>query len=291
MQEDPDFYKSDAAQKHLRNKRRGGDNNAQGNRYEEYFALAEIVRFAAERWEERELIIFSEQAEDTFVDDLKVVEPACQHFYQLKSGQNETWGAPLKVGTICCDFYCQLCQGSGSDFHLYLVVAQEDLYQTLNNEIPLSISSHTNVRYFPFCKSTIELLETDINFKSHLVQISRGGNNISKLDALAKTLLGNWVGSERRDIALSDILDTPLVKSDEVLSVSLELQSCLNQIQGVVFTIMEDMLEWKTPPLNNGTSLGGVIRHPIGSPEFSTWENALLANPPRDLRSFVLLLP
>lgn len=292
MQEDPDFDRSDAAQKRLRNKRRGGDNNAQGNRYEEYFALAEIVRFAAERWDERGLILFSEQAENAFVDDLKVIEPACHHLYQLKSGQVVAWG-DCSLESICGDFYCQACQErrTGHVFQLHLVVAQEDIAQTLDLNIPLRTKPETHVRHFPLYASTIDLLKSNPDFNSQLQQISRGSTHLTDLDALAKLILGNWAGSTKKDLPLSQLLSSAqaplqiLIKSDHAATISPELEASFRQIDGFEFSTSQGLLKWNT---QEGDS--GVFPYLIGSPEFSTWEEILLQNPPQDFETLEPLL-
>ena len=289
--EDPDFDLSTSAQTHLINKRRGGGSNAQGNRYEEFFALAEIVRWASERWDDQKAITFSDQAA-AFVDDLLVAEPISRHFYQLKSGQNVGWGN-CTIGTICGDFRCQCCCESraGNAFQLYLVVANEDSLQTLSTSIPSSIQPETKVRFFPLYPSTIDMLSSDLEFRHHLSQISRGKRNIADLDALAKNLLGNWVGSLRKNIALSELLAyrqvPPLgrIELETDLGISQSLIVVFDGIEGFEFRTRQGVLEWETQ-----FGDAGVFAYPLDSEEFSTWEEILMQNPPQDFESLEPLL-
>ena len=253
--------------------------------------MAEIVRWASERWDDQKAITFSDQTA-AFVDDLLVAEPISRHFYQLKSGQNVGWGN-CTIGTICGDFRCQCCceRRAGNAFQLYLVVANEDSLHTLSTSIPSSIQPETKVRFFPLYPSTIDMLSSDLEFRHHLSQISRGKRNIADLDALAKNLLGNWVGSLRKNIALSELLAyrqvPPLgrIELETDLGISQSLIVVFDGIEGFEFRTRQGVLEWETQ-----FGDAGVFAYPLDSEEFSTWEEILMQNPPQDFESLEPLL-
>lgn len=291
MDLNPDFDLSEDAQKRFKKKRIGGDANAKGSQYESYFPLAEIVRYAAERWEERTRIFFSDQV-DAFVDDLFIEEPRGKHYHQLKSGERATWGDG-KIGSIAGDFKCQICREkrNGGDFRLWLVLAEEERYHALSDSVPAMIRSYTKVRHFPCYGSTIALIKENTEFRKHLEGISFGSVNESDLDALVKLIMGCWEGGAKKSIPLSDILNpaqTPLkawIRSDVVMSISPPLQACLERIEGFDYHVWGERLFWRTEFGDEGS-----FAYPMSSSEFSTWEKELLANPPQDFESLEPLL-
>lgn len=182
---------TEAERKYLKNKNKGGKNNAKGNRYENYYAVFQIALLLNSHHERLDDVCLATQLSDTFVDDLLIgVENSNKTYHQIKDVKDQSWNK----GKLKYDFKRQkeICLGNKETFSLKLVHSNQANHQKLV-EIPKEFSDCTNVEFFPAYKELSQLYWYYPPFKDAIAEIvADGSNNDDVLYGVAGSILGAW---------------------------------------------------------------------------------------------------
>ena len=146
--------------KYVRNKRKGGNNNKKGSRYEDFFCAAKLSEIAAkcitencQDWPE-----LCEQS-DSIIDDLLVKYLHSELYYQLKNVSRLSWHSGKHPLAKDFEYQHKLCLHKGiNSYRMTLVVSKQALAQQMSNDLPLNIETYTNIELFPFSNGSINRL-------------------------------------------------------------------------------------------------------------------------------------
>ncbi len=239
---------------YLANKHKGGEANAKGGLYEDFYAVFQIVSCIAHYKATLDSVALQTQLEDTFVDDLLIAHPDKNVYHQLKNTQKLTWNTKSSDRTITSDFENQIkdCHERNEQFELKLIYSTAS--SLVGEKIPDSIKAYTTVEYFPYLEDLNGLIIISDAFQDALRIISVMGNE-STVDELvnnAMVFLGVWkaCGSKHR-VRLSDIVSRAeetkhfnlAIFSDETLSES--CREILDGIEGLSYSVIGRMFYWQ----------------------------------------------
>ena len=227
---------------YLANKHKGGEANAKGGLYEDFYAVFQIVSCIAHYKATLDGVALQTQLEDTFVDDLLIADAS----QRLRPD-----GTPLTEYQV---FENQIkdCHERNEQFALKLIYSSSS--SLVGEKIPDSIKAYTTVEYFPYQEDLNGLIIISEAFQDALRIISVMGNE-STVDELvnnAMVFLGVWkaCGCKHR-VRLSDIVsraeDTKhfnlAIFSDETLSES--CREILDGIEGLSYSVIGRMFYWQ----------------------------------------------
>ena len=77
---------------YLKNKNKGGENNYKGSRYEDYYAVFQIISQIAVQQTDLMNISFQTQVKDAYVDDFLIENQEYRIYHQIKNQQHVSWG-------------------------------------------------------------------------------------------------------------------------------------------------------------------------------------------------------
>lgn len=269
--------KGDTYFAYLKNKNRGGTNNSKGNSFENYFAIYlfaklfnQSTNFAG--------TLFSTQT-FSFVDDLVIEVNAANNakFYQIKDVESLSWfGGNHPIQTDFEVQYHYSCS-IGLIPELYMTVSREQVHDSLSSQLPESIKSFTKVLYFKTANSISNLLKHNVEFKTEITKIcaiSKPSFNI--LETVATIILGVWDASEKKSVPMNILLDKCYAINPHYIkgaknNISKELHVALSSLEGFSFNLNNGFLVW-----NYKLSDKGILPFPVGTNEFSQWENDIL---------------
>lgn len=266
--------KSKEHNEYLKNKWKGGANNAKGNSYENFYSIYQIAKSFNEN-SDYESTLFSSQLFG-FIDDLLIAQTKNNReaFFQIKDDQTITWRTgkhPIET-----DFFnqSQVLQKKGVNSYLGLVVSNIDAHKRLTNSIPDRIKEIVNVIHFETGKSISSLIRNNSIFKEELSKMCALRNpSTDKLETLGTIILGAWDSTDKNEISLRYILDrchqqNPTYIKGQQGDISNKLKIIFNSIEGFKFEIENGFITWEF----NSTD-SGVISYEITSKEFSQLEN------------------
>ncbi len=260
---------------YLEKKFQGGTSNFRGGKYEQYFAVWLVAqlsnRFEPRQWSE---ILITTQAYE-FVDDLMVSEPDRHSFFQLKSGQQVSWGKNEKR-SLFFDFLNQVRKSrvSMNRLALHVVVSSERQQKRLVSSRPAPIRKWTSVDYFPNKESIAVLVAHHTNFKTEIANLCALENPTNEaLVSISKCLLGVWVGSSQNKVSIDELIEDARGVIGIYLRPRLRgtLQAAtvhiLDVIPGLVYNSSSGYLSWWF-----GQTDAGNIPYAIGSSEMDAIE-------------------
>ena len=182
---------TESERKYLKNKHRGGKNNAKGNRYENYYVVFQIALLLNSHYERLDDVYLTTQLSNAFVDDLLIgVENSNKTFHQIKDVKDLSWNKE----NLKYDFKRQkeICLENKENFSLKLVFSNKAIHQKLG-EIPNEFSDCTNVEFFPAYNELGQLYWHYPPFKDAIAEIvAEGRNNDGVLYGVAGSILGAW---------------------------------------------------------------------------------------------------
>ncbi len=239
---------------YLANKHKGGEANAKGGLYEDYYTIYQIVSCIAKYKESMGDIAFQTQLEDTFVDDLLIAYPNINVYHQLKNTQKLNWNTKSSNRTIKSDFENQIrdCKERNEQFALKLVFSADK--SRVGGSIPVNIKKYTTTDYFPFEKDLNVLVLICGAFQDVLRQILVNGNSVTvdELVNVAIVLLGVWRGcGYENKVRLVDILNRATTIKHFNLTVfpdgaiSQECRVILDKIEGLDYFVRGRMFYWQ----------------------------------------------
>lgn len=253
-------------EKYFINKQMGGNSNQKGSRYEDFFSvmqLAQLFQLLTSEDDKDDIEIYA-QAE-AFVDDLliKFQKHNIQHHFQLKTTPTASWGTGLK--SIGDDFYKQkvLNDSYGVDItRTVLVCSNKEKAVRLQKNTPENIADFSDIIFFPEVETINHLILIDEQFKNLIGQICFS-NDIDKLEALAKLILGHWVDKKTTLYSVNEFLlslektfPNYLARSNVAENLLPEVERIFSTITHFSFKIEKGYFSWQYHDYDSGTIPG-----------------------------------
>lgn len=179
---------TEAERKYLKNKHKGGKNNAKGNRYENFYAVFQIASLMNSQFERLDNVYLTSQLSETFVDDLLIEKDnSIRTYHQIKDVKKLTW----KNKELRNDFKRQkdISKEREEQFNLKLVYSNIDFSESS----PTDFSECTTTEYFPAFNELSQLYWNFEPFKNAITFISaeeKSGDDT--LMGIACSILGVW---------------------------------------------------------------------------------------------------
>ncbi|AFZ31099.1 hypothetical protein Glo7428_2594 [Gloeocapsa sp. PCC 7428] len=270
--------------KYLKDKNRGGSNNAKGNTYENYFAIYQIVLLSPEVLEENQEIHISNQVL-AFVDDLIVefIDKSILRHYQLKNSLDLTWSKKSKR-SIANDFQKQhqLNKSLSKESQLHLVVSCKNLLAKLEVDIPNSIEKYSQVIYFPYEDSLEKVIKKD-SFRQAIEYLCASDNpEPDKIECVAFVLLGAWTSSSKFN-SLKDILKKAQASTPSFIrsfskewQLDPEVENILSKIEDFQYNLTKGFLHWK---YKDGLDVG-ILPYSCDKEEFKRFQEIVKRHKP-----------
>ncbi|MBC7882013.1 MAG: hypothetical protein H7Y37_11860 [Anaerolineae bacterium] len=292
------LFGADALQ-YVNNKHSGGQNNAKGNSFENYFTLFQIAELAHEFFDTQESVIFSAQIL-AFLDDLVIVLPRRKEVrnHQIKDIADLSWG---KTGlrTLVDDFEKQHSLNLALDYSTskcLMVVSQEHVYQKLKEAMPENIKDFTQVSYFPAAKSVSELLNKSLKLRELLAFLSAFDEEMpdrDKLETIASVLLGAWISSDQSQVTLHGLLVKTREASPNYIRSLAEpppldprVKEILDNLPDFTYSLTKGFLKWKyLDGLQEGT-----LPYSQDDQRFESFQRLLKRNQPTDFDALEVFL-
>ncbi|EIJ43202.1 hypothetical protein BegalDRAFT_2348 [Beggiatoa alba B18LD] len=281
---------------YFKHKQRGGQSNQDGNRYENFFAVSQLIELfyiLLNNTNATDIQIYIQA--DAFVDDLLIVDEqhsSYRHF-QLKNAQQLSWGNGLK--SLADDFYKQKQINVHQNIQytaLTLVCSQPKAFEKLVNNIPTEIMSFSKVIYFPVADTLNQLILSHVDFKESLEKICFS-NESDKLEALAILILGHWQDKQTTVNSVHELLRELQAKfPNYLIKNNLTIDSLLPQVRAIFaeitdfsYNIQHGYFHWNYMNLESG-----VVLYPIDSNEFNNIQRTVIAQYPRHFDDLVGIL-
>ena len=273
-------------EKYFVNKQIGGNSNQKGSRYEDFFSvmqLAQLFQLLTNDDDKDDIEIYA-QAE-AFVDDLliKFKKHNIQHHFQLKNTPTVNWGKGLK--SISDDFYKQkvLNDNLGIDItRTVLVCSDKEKAARLQKNIPTNIADFADIIFFPEVDTINHLILIDDQFKMLIGQICFS-NDIDKLEALAKLILGHWVDKKTTLSSVNKLLSTLenafpnyLARLNVTENLLPEVERIFSTITHFSFKIEKGYFSWQYHDFDSGT-----IPYSVDSKEFIAFQQEITSKCPK----------
>lgn len=273
----------------------GGANNRKGNRFEDAFAVARLLELAPLVFEGKSTVRIKEQA-GCPVDDLLICESARRHYYQLKDDQTITWGR--ENGKLTTLFVTQKaeCEARKEEFSLGLVVSEDHRKDSLDANMPASLTGAVTVVHFQRLRRPSELSR-----RSHLQPAlkaitARREPGPSDLEQVATGFYLAWVECELDHQGFANLGDMIAWLHGQPMQVRRpvptpphpkwnQFESILSHINGLEWHVDRGYFEWFLRPTDSGLSAR------CDSPSFRSFVDRVLATPPTTFGEFEGLLP
>lgn len=271
----------------------GGRSNKRGNRYEDYYATTELIRFAGASIDNGTNLRIKEQGNSP-VDDLLVKEPDKSHYLQLKSGKTVSWTA--NKGKLKKEFRKQKhqCEQSGTAFDLGLVVARQAVHKTLRQNIPADLGNVTSIILFPILNRPTDIAGRP-QFKSLLTDLCAKANpEITDLEDLAAAFNSAWADHNPNTYChlkrvIKNIRRWKFLLRElwNVLPIEwAKVRDILNAIPDLSWNTNKGYLEWS----HTAIQYNGIFPFPCSSKEFDRFMHRILKNNPSSFSDFEGLL-
>ncbi|MBY0231104.1 MAG: hypothetical protein K2W96_17605 [Gemmataceae bacterium] len=271
----------------------GGLSNKRGNRYEDHFIVARMIEHAPAALNGA-LVRLKEQA-GCPVDDLLLLEPGAQHFHQLKSGQETTWGADGEK--IANEFRSQRaqCEASGWASRLYLVVSDEHRASLLRSKVPVDLATAVEVVFFPQVQRPSALADlpslAEAFSRLHASRFPSRTNDERLAGAMLLALAEHAPDGEGFCVlilALAFIRERSLADLRSSIPVAhpdwSKAEAALDRIPGLRWWTDRGHLEWECGPDR------GMVG-PVDGDRFKRFVARIATNPPTSFAEFEEALP
>lgn len=249
-------------EEYLIHKHRGGISNSNGNNYENIYATKEIVRLFAEGKDE-ETTRIGAQLENSFVDDLVIIEKDQSTYIQLKNVKALVWGK-MERSNLLFDFTLQNHYFKEENRKIILRIVYSDPDCPVDREpIPDSVYSVTEKEYFPYCESLAYLLQTSPEVREWITTIMNYPGPIFPLDmqsASIECIRSQWLelSPSNRVVSLKEIKDAyqkkhpdcPNFKDSVNVSIPIEVNEILDAICGFEYSYSGSNIYWRWGKMN-----------------------------------------
>ena len=236
---------------YLKNKNKGGENNYKGNRYEDSYAIFQIITQIATKPKELMSISFQTQVKNAYVDDFLIENKEHRTYHQIKNQQHISWGSEEKEKTIAYDFVMQKEKSLAEDEAFHLKLVHSDAENDLSEKIPLQLKSCTTVEFFEDKENLNGYVLSENAFHENLKMIAADDKSDDNLMNIAMAFLGVWKScNPMNKVTLLDIIER--VKNikpinlviEENISIGEECRKILTSIQGLSYYIKGKMVYW-----------------------------------------------
>ena len=243
--------KDNATDDYLKNKNKGGENNYKGNRYEDFYAVFQIITQIATKPKELMSISFQTQVKNAYVDDFLIENKEHRTYHQIKNNQNISWGSVEKEKSIAYDFVMQKEKSLAEDKSFDLKLIHSSAKNNLKETVPLQLRSCTTVKYFEDKENLNGYVLSDNEFHENLKMIAADDRTDDNLMNIAMAFLGVWKScNPMNKITLPDIIER--VKNikpinlviEEDIFMSEECRKILTSIQGLSYYVKGKMVYW-----------------------------------------------
>jgi hypothetical protein len=274
----------------------GGQNNRQGNRYEDGFAVFRSIELAPYVIHDRLSVRLSEQA-GCPVDDLLIRQGSQSHYYQLKDDLQITWGRD--EGKLRKEFVAQKthCTDQKQDFTLSVVVSHDHRKQSLDEHMPDELRGTVTVYHFPAVRRPSELAKrAALQEPLRRISASRSPGR-ELLQGLAQGFHLAWVEQEPDKDGAADLgrmvaflRERPSFRVYRPLSEPIHPEwdrflEILAGIPGLSYHYDRGYLEWSCGRES------GLVEQPCDSESFCRFVNRVLEKQPNTFETFEELLP
>ena len=194
-----------ADKKYLKNKQKGGRNNAKGKQYEDFYAVYQLALLIDKYRSNPSVVYLSSQLSDTFVDDLLIEkEDSDKTYHQLKDVNNINWS----YGKLKYDFERQREISIENEEQFTLKIVYSDINSSIH-QIPENISDCTTAEYFPSYPSTQLLYYGFQPFREAIKNIAIPSHSTdNELIGISGALLGAWgMVNNQLHTSLQEILE------------------------------------------------------------------------------------
>ena len=278
-------------------RKRGGDNNKRGNRYEDFFATFRLMQFAPQVMKTGAMVRLKEQA-GCPVDDLLLVATERRFYHQMKADKSITWGADN--GKMENEFRQQmlLSQQANESFQLLAVVADTDRLQSLNKHMPADLDHCTQVLHFPRIQRLAELVRHPELINGVLREVYAGRReSATEYKNTVRAFYTAWIDHEPDDngfCVLNTLIST--IQSWRLARICHawkdrpaewpEVERILNAIPNLQWFVDRGFFEWSYPPTDYG-----LMNEPCESDSFKRFISRLLKERPQSFTQFEMLYP
>ena len=269
--------------KYLENKNRGGGNNEIGTIYENAFAVYSIAILAKSIIEkERHINIYSQVK--SVVDDLIIEIDGSNkvRHYQLKNKTKVSWGVNLK--SISDDFDKQnvLNESLDNTSKIGLVVRTKKLKDSLNNSMPDNIKPFSNVRYFPYSRKLVNVVNELSRFRNAITYLTAFENpEPDKIECVATLILASWC-NRADEISVRKLLENSQKSNPSFIrsliscpDIDSDVSSILDKVKDFSYKISKGFFHW-----NYGVTDSGTLPYSMCDERFNKFQEIIKKNNP-----------
>lgn len=273
--------------KYFERKLIGGASNQKGARYENFFAVFQLIQsFYILLENTREGIEICSQVE-AFVDDLLICDISnnSYRYFQLKNVNSINWGSGLK--SIADDFCKQKKLNEFLGIQLTqttLVCSNQNLSKKLTNEMPINIKGFSQVIFFPYAETINHLLLSNQQFKE-TIELICFSNETSKLEALAKIILGIWEDKKTTISSVQRLLNELKNEHPNFLADGSDANKLLPEVENILqcvpnfsFVVDKGYFKWE---YQKGLDSGEFFT-PVNSEEFLNFQRSVIGLHPKE---------
>lgn len=240
--------------KYLKNKLSGGKSNEKGSRYESNFAVFKLSESIHEILDNQasQQILFGSQVPN-FVDDFVIHNTTLnqKQSFQLKNSSNISWTTGKHPIAIDFHFHFRLDEKNGiTNPQTILTLSCEDTFNSLNNEIPENIRTHTHCVLFKDIDNINTALLEQHELREALSNISIS-DEIDKLTHLHTVVKGVWENYKGTYCDVHDFLDeVRAIKPEFLRSFNKQIMldsravEILNNITGFSYQTLDNKLTY-----------------------------------------------
>lgn len=278
---------------YLARKQLGGEINQRGNDYEQIYTCFRIMEFILRYPENLHNIYLSSQYAASIDDlhiDQRIPGKFREIFHQLKTSAKLDW----KNGehSLFFDFREQvkILRQKQKAFQLLLIVSNDGVYRAMKEAMPTKLKRYSQVKHFPWFGSLNAHCVYHKKFREMAERLC-AFSDADKINAIVKSLLAGWICTDKKNVPLSQILNSALVLGRPYLRSSVptlpqdQALTILNNIAGFSFMVQHGYFKWKFAHTDSGQ-----ILYPIDSPEFRNIEQEIIAKRPTTFDALELII-
>ena len=230
---------------YLAHKHQGGASSKKGNRYEDFYAIYQIIKLMANK--HLDAIVYSQV--EAYVDDLKIdMGDGASVFCQLKDVKKLSWGNIDVKGTLAYDFFHQgkVCKEKNDDFSLRLVVSSQ--VEKMMTGMPVEISEYSNVEDYPSYGNLNRYIYDSNFYQIVALAFGLGAKEHEVASNYVTFLFGLWCGERCEGMRIEGILGMveQVFVSSSVLDEQL-VEELMHRLQQFAFEVKIEKatLSWK----------------------------------------------
>ncbi|PHM50273.1 hypothetical protein [Xenorhabdus miraniensis] len=188
----------------------GGSSNHKGTKYENYYAVAKICSSVANSMKDNSYDNYVLSAQErAFVDDLcwRVKDSGLKINYQAKNSENYVadWNNDLQE-RIKNQYHIDINYHKVKISRNVLLVSSKAKYRKNLKKIPIDLRTFCDCEYFPYFKSSTQLIMEHKPLRSDLEKIC-ANKSLQSLDTAFKIIHSAWVMNDSQEVkTIGDII-------------------------------------------------------------------------------------